>query len=163
MTASSWQSSSLTIPFLHSWLLVVQEQLLVQADVALTDWPPQGPEVNPIENMWSKVKKTMHKSWPVLPLRNNDALWTLLSDDFLWSCFISVNHLIHKWVHVEMNEICGCSSGILGNILKMPGLLRLPYCLTILWVIYFKKQNACKLYDLQIKLSVCSHIQHWTF
>jgi transposase len=64
-------------------LLVVQEQLLVQADVALTDWPPQGPEVNPIENMWSKVKKTMHKSWPVLPLRNNDALWTLLSDDFL--------------------------------------------------------------------------------
>jgi hypothetical protein len=30
------------------------------------------------EDMWSEVKKTMHKNWPNLPLRNRDGVWTLL-------------------------------------------------------------------------------------
>jgi hypothetical protein len=36
--------------------------------------------MNPIENMWSEVRKTMQKTWPDLPLRNRDAFWTLVSD-----------------------------------------------------------------------------------
>jgi len=59
---------------------VVQEWLSQQAHVELIDWPPQLPDMNPIENMWSEVKRTMHETWPVLPPRNSDELWTLVSD-----------------------------------------------------------------------------------
>jgi len=40
---------------------VVQEWLTRQADVELLDWPPRAPDMNPIENMWSEVKRTMHE------------------------------------------------------------------------------------------------------
>jgi hypothetical protein len=36
--------------------------------------------MNPIENMWSEVKDTVQETWPDLPPRNRDALWTLVSD-----------------------------------------------------------------------------------
>ena len=38
---------------------VIQEWLSRQADVELLDWPPRAPDMNPIENMWSEVKRTM--------------------------------------------------------------------------------------------------------
>jgi len=59
---------------------VVQEWLSWQVDVKLLDWPPRAPDMNPIENMWSEVKRTMQETWPVLPPRNSDELWTLVSD-----------------------------------------------------------------------------------
>jgi len=37
-------------------------------------------KVNPIENMWCGVKRTMQETWPVLPPRNSDELWDLVSD-----------------------------------------------------------------------------------
>jgi hypothetical protein len=58
---------------------VVQEWLLRQAD-ELNDWTPQAPDMNPIKNMWSEVKRTMQETWPVLPPRNSDELWVLVSD-----------------------------------------------------------------------------------
>jgi hypothetical protein len=59
---------------------VVQEWLSRQADVELNDWPPRAPDMNPIENMWSEVNKTTQETWPDLPPRNRDALWTIVSD-----------------------------------------------------------------------------------
>ena len=59
---------------------VVQEWLSLQADVELIDLPPRAPDMNPIENMWSEVKRTVQETWPVLPPRNSDALWTLVPD-----------------------------------------------------------------------------------
>ena len=59
---------------------VVQEWFSRQADVELLHWPPRAPDMNPIENMWSEVKRTMQEIWPALPLRNSDELWTLVSD-----------------------------------------------------------------------------------
>jgi len=59
---------------------VVQEWLWRQADVELLDWPPRAPDMNHIENMWSEVKTAMQETWPVLPPRNSDKLWTLVSD-----------------------------------------------------------------------------------
>ena len=59
---------------------VVQEWLSMQANVDLDDWPPRVPDMNPIENMWSKVKMTLLETWPVLPPRNRDELRTLVSD-----------------------------------------------------------------------------------
>ena len=59
---------------------MVQEWLSLQADVELIDWPPRAPDMNPIENMWSEVKRTMRETWPVVPPRNSDELWTLVSE-----------------------------------------------------------------------------------
>jgi len=36
--------------------------------------------MNLIENMWSEVKRTIQETWPVLPPRNSDELWTIVSD-----------------------------------------------------------------------------------
>jgi hypothetical protein len=59
---------------------VVQEWLSLQADMELIDWPPRAPDMNPIENMWSEVKRTMQETWTVRPHRNSDKLWTLVSE-----------------------------------------------------------------------------------
>jgi len=59
---------------------VVQEWLSRQADVELIDWPPQALDLNPIENKWSEVKRTIQETWPVLPPRNSDEIWVLVSD-----------------------------------------------------------------------------------
>jgi len=37
-------------------------------------------KLNPFENMWSEVKRTMQETWPVLPPRNSDELCALVSD-----------------------------------------------------------------------------------
>jgi hypothetical protein len=47
--------------------------------------------MNPIENIWSEVKKTMQEAWPDLPLRKRDALWTLVSDT--WDEVASSRHV----------------------------------------------------------------------
>jgi hypothetical protein len=36
--------------------------------------------MNPINNMWSEVKRTMQETWPVLPSRNSNELWSLVLD-----------------------------------------------------------------------------------
>ena len=71
---------------------VVQERLLWQANVKLLDWPPRAPDMNPIENMWSEVKRTMQETWPVLPPRNSDELWALASD--VWDEVASSLHYV---------------------------------------------------------------------
>jgi hypothetical protein len=41
---------------------VVQEWLSQQADVELIDRTPQAPDMNPIEKMWSEVKRALIES-----------------------------------------------------------------------------------------------------
>jgi hypothetical protein len=43
---------------------VVQEWLSLQADVELIDWPPQAPDMNPVENMWSEVDNAGNLACP---------------------------------------------------------------------------------------------------
>jgi len=64
---------------------VVQEWLLQQADIELLDWPPRGPDMNPIVKRWSDVKRAMQGTWPVLLPRNSDELRALVSD--VWDEF----------------------------------------------------------------------------
>ena len=59
---------------------VFQEWLSQQADVELLDWPQRVPDMNPIEKTWSEVKRTMQKNRSVLPPKNSDELWALMSD-----------------------------------------------------------------------------------
>jgi len=75
---------------------VFQEWLSRQAYVELIDWPPRTPDVNPIENMWSEVKRTMQETWPVLPPRNSDELWVLVSDT--WDEVASSQHYIRSLI-----------------------------------------------------------------
>jgi hypothetical protein len=71
---------------------VVQEWLLLQANVKVIDWPLRAPDMNPIKNMWSKVKRTMQGTWLVLPPRNSDELWTLVSE--AWDEVASSQHYV---------------------------------------------------------------------
>ena len=75
---------------------MVQEWLLRQADVKLLDWPPRAPDMNPIENMWNEVKTTMQETWPVLPPRNSDELWALVSD--MWDEVASFTRYIRSLI-----------------------------------------------------------------
>ena len=46
--------------------------------------------MNPIENMWSEVKRTMQETWPVLPPRNSDELLALVAN--AWDEVASSTH-----------------------------------------------------------------------
>ena len=59
---------------------VVKVWLSKKADVELIDWPQRAPDMNPIENMWPEVKRTMNETSPVLPPRKSDELRTLVSN-----------------------------------------------------------------------------------
>ena len=58
---------------------MVQERLSWQADVEFLDQPTRALDMNPIENMWSEVKRTVQETSPVPPPRNSNELWTLVS------------------------------------------------------------------------------------
>jgi hypothetical protein len=74
--------------------------------------------MNPIENMWSEVKRTMQETCPVLPPRKKQ--WAM--DPYVrwvgWSCFVSALHSITDWVHDTTNEISGRSTRVLDFLLK---------------------------------------------
>jgi hypothetical protein len=59
---------------------VVQEFVSLHVDFELIDWAQRAPDMNPIENIRSEVKRTMQETWPLFPPRKNDELWTLVSD-----------------------------------------------------------------------------------
>jgi hypothetical protein len=50
---------------------------VLQADVELIGWLPQAPDVDPIENVWIEVKKTIQETLNVLLLKNR-MLWMKL-------------------------------------------------------------------------------------
>jgi len=52
--------------------------------------------MNPIENMWSEVKRTVQKTWPVLPPRNSDEPWALVSD--VWDEIAASTHYIRSLI-----------------------------------------------------------------
>jgi hypothetical protein len=55
-----------------------------------------GTKVNPIENMWSGVKRTLQETWPVLPPRNSDELLALVSD--MWDEVASSQNYIRSLI-----------------------------------------------------------------
>ena len=80
----------------------IQDWLSLQAIAELTDWLPWAPDMNPIENMWSEVKRTMQENWPVLPLKNSDELWTLVSD--AWDEVALSKHYIQSLIESWLDE-----------------------------------------------------------
>ena len=68
----SWLKTDLAVTIQSSTLSSVQAESLYKTNTVI--------KVNPIENIWSEVKRTMQETWPVLPPRNGDELWALVSD-----------------------------------------------------------------------------------
>jgi hypothetical protein len=73
--------------------------------------------VNPIEYMWSEVKRTTQETWPVL----------LYVRHVGWSCFVSALHSIADWVHDTTNEISGQSRRVLDFLLKRSVSVNSPF------------------------------------
>ena len=44
-------------PLLHSWLSCGSRMVIAAGRRRTLDWPPRTPDMNPIENMWSEVKR----------------------------------------------------------------------------------------------------------
>jgi hypothetical protein len=69
---------------------LVQGWLLVQAYVECSNWPPKASGMSPIDNILREVKKTMQISWPDLPPKNSDTLWTTGTEN--WDKYASSQH-----------------------------------------------------------------------
>ena len=53
-------------------------------------------KVNPNETVWSGVKRAIQETWPVLPSRNSDKLWALVSD--AWDEVVSSQNYIRSLI-----------------------------------------------------------------
>ena len=52
----------------RAWL----ENVLKERGIALMDWPPNSPDMSPIENLWARLKLELHRRYPdTASLRGN--------------------------------------------------------------------------------------------
>ena len=68
--------------------------------------------MNPIESMWSEVKRIIQETWSVLPPRNSDELWTRGMK--LLCLTLTFDHGVHD----TTNEISGRSRSVSGFLIK---------------------------------------------
>ncbi len=73
-------------------------------DVTLLDWPANSPDLNPIENLWSIVKRKMRDTRP----NNADdlkaaikATWTSITSEQCHKLIASMPHIIDAVIHAK--------------------------------------------------------------
>ena len=47
----------------------IQEWFIWRPDIDLLVWPPNSPDMNPIENVWARVKRILRSNWAEPPVR----------------------------------------------------------------------------------------------
>lgn len=51
------------------------QQRLSSIGVNVMDWPPRAADMNPMENMWAEVARTLTENWPRNQPTTANALW----------------------------------------------------------------------------------------
>jgi len=54
-------------------------QFLADNNVSVMDWPPQSPDLNPIENLWAIIKRQRIKKFPKLPTSKDELIDQVMS------------------------------------------------------------------------------------
>jgi hypothetical protein len=75
--------------------------------------------MNPIENMWIEVKRTVQETWPVLLPRNSNELSIIVSD--VWDEVASSQHYVRSLIEsvTRMKSVVE-STWVLDFLLKRP-------------------------------------------
>ncbi|KAJ4451748.1 hypothetical protein ANN_03219 [Periplaneta americana] len=59
----------------------IQRWFTRRRDVDSVDWPPNSPDMNPIQNLWAAVKRTLRSNWAEQPpVRTPEELWDRVLD-----------------------------------------------------------------------------------
>ena len=59
---------------------VVNDWFRRHNEIQVLDWPPRGADMNPIENVWAEVKRTVRQKWPNPPPSTSEALWDVVQN-----------------------------------------------------------------------------------
>jgi hypothetical protein len=84
----------------------VQEWLSLQADIKLTGWPPQAPNMKPIHNVWGQLKRKMQETWPIIPPRTamTSGSLCLMPGRKMLRLSVTFNHQVRMRSVVEAQE-----------------------------------------------------------
>ncbi|KAJ4449787.1 hypothetical protein ANN_01191 [Periplaneta americana] len=59
----------------------IQRWFTRRRDVDPVDWPPNSPDMNPIQNLWAAVKRILRSNWAEQPpVRTSEELWDRVLD-----------------------------------------------------------------------------------
>ena len=73
----------------------IQEWFNRRPDIYLLEWPPNSPDMNPIENGWARVERILRSNWAEPPVRTSDELWNRV---LTWQEVAAYVNLFHNLV-----------------------------------------------------------------
>jgi transposase len=86
----------------------VTKKWLKENNITLLDWPPNSPDLNPIENIWQIIKDRLTQREP----KNIEELrryikeeWNLLDQRTIQKCYQSLPHRLSECIRLNGNPI----------------------------------------------------------
>jgi hypothetical protein len=88
----------------HKTRLVVD--FLNQNSIKTLDWPPQSPDMNPIENLWSIIKKKRQKKFGFCKKKNDlieqvFEIWNEINDELLDNLTDSIENRLLEVIRLD--------------------------------------------------------------